>query len=206
MRVLDYSNFDLDKVKYHEPRKSQQGGTSVFVNYPDGAVTREDSKIRFMTPKSYLPFGISTYNDKRSLEISLKDSTFLKTLNDFDNDIGEKATLNSENWFGTTCESEEINHIQRKMVRQSKNGDYPPLLKAKLPDECNIFDANNSKVTGTNLITKGCNVQLVIECVGVYGIKKEFGVTWKVVQAKVFANSTINGYAFLEEDEDADPV
>jgi len=167
-------------------------------------VTREDSKIRITTPKCYVPFGVSTYDDKQSLDVSLKDAKFVKFLRELDEMVNLKGQEQSEQWFGNHADEHDVESIYKSMVRPSK-GDFPPTLRAKLPLESTMFDVNNTRVY-SNQLTKGSYVQLVIECVGVYAIKKEFGATWKIVQAKIYPSTKVTGYAFVDEDEDVDPV
>jgi len=47
--------------------------------------------------------------------------------------------------------------------------------------------------------------EAIVELVGLYFVAKEFGMSWKVVQLKVFPSERLKGYSFLcDSDEESD--
>ena len=84
-----------------------------------------------------------------------------------------------------------------------KYGDYPPTLKVKFPMKNGsfvgeIYNEKNETIS-MNEIKKGSEVQAIIENNGVYFVAKDFGVSWKVIQLKVFPSEKLTGYSFIDE-------
>ena len=55
---------------------------------------------------------------------------------------------------------------------------------------------------------QGCSVEAIVELTGVYFVAKEFGLSWKIIQLKVFPNNKLQGYSFVsdsDDDSDAEP-
>jgi hypothetical protein len=203
--VLKPTNFDFSILKYSEPKiNSHNGGQTVFVN------DQQRNKIRICTPKCYLPFGISEYNDQRSLQFSLdtvKNDDFIKFIQSFDKLNIKTATENSSSWFKKSLNSDTISELYNSSLKQN-NPKYPPMLKAKLPCKSGVFvgeiyDKNRTLIDMSS-ITKGCYVEAIIELTGIYFVAKEFGMSWKVIQLKVFPSEKLTGYAFNDDSSSDD--
>lgn len=89
-----------------------------------------------------------------------------------------------------------------------KNEKYPPEFRAKFPTNDlgqfvgEIYD-QNKYLTTQDAITRGCEVEAIVQLTGIYFVAKEFGVSWKVIQVKVYPNvPKIIEYAFMEDSDD----
>ena len=53
-----------------------------------------------------------------------------------------------------------------------------------------------------DLLTKGCRVQCLIQCVGLWFAGGKYGCSWKIVQVKVNPSKSISGYSFIDDSDD----
>lgn len=209
--MINYENFDFSTLNYSDPKQNNIGNQTVFIN------DLERNKIRLCTPKCYLPFGLSNFNDRYSIQFSLnKDvnrniSLFIAFLEKFDQQNIDKAVSNSKSWFKKSLNKETINELYTKTLKQS-NKKYPPLFSARVPfkdGKCDIeiYDTNKNLIS-IDEIKPGCHVEAIVELTGVYFVSKGFGLSWKIVQLKVHPSNRISGYSFeddSDDDSDAEP-
>jgi hypothetical protein len=208
------SDININSLTYSQPRTNTSGGQTIFVNQDNVR-----KPISIVLPKSYLPFGISDYNGRYSLQFSLKGDepgmcAFKDFLNKLDLNNVQKAVNNSTKWFqGKTLTKNVVQELYNPSMKQN-NDKYPPMFRAKFPVNDSgfftgdIYDKNKNIIT-QGAIVPGCELEVVVQLVGLYFVSKEFGVSWKVIQIKVHPNTQlIRGYAFIEDEEemsDAEP-
>ena len=205
MRVLKPGDINPSAIRFSDPKTNPTGSQSVYVNYPPGAANRFDEKIVLHTPAVSIPFGISDYNGKLSLDLSIKDSGFIDCIKNIDECIKKTAVANSIQWFGKSLSEDQIEQLYKPSLRQN-NPKFPLLMKAKMftrddTFEGDIFD-HNKNPTDMSAIRRGSSIQAIVQLVGVYLVAKEFGCSWKVTQVKVLQNRNIEGYAFVDDDDD----
>jgi len=210
VRILNFNEIDCRFLEFSEPYNGRYGGQSLSIKYMG-------EKISIQTPKCGLPYGINSFDAGNSTKYSAdlvldKDSEkirdFLKFLKEFDKAIKSKAQEMSIKWFGRELDPEVIGSIHKNSLR--KNGS---VMRCKIVTDtksnplCTIFDEKKNIMNISNIVKSDC--QCVLELTGIYFIAKEFGCTWKVMQMMVFPTKTLNGYAFIdsdEEEEEAEPV
>jgi len=216
MKIFNVGDLDVSKFVYSEPKVNAMGGQSVYIS-----ANENNEKIIVQTPRCSIPFGMNTFepqnggDKKYSIDLSLRgDSppmqTFIQFMQSFDDHNAEVALENSPVWFKKQLDNSVVDELYRSTLKTQKN--YAPMMKVKMPTRRDvflgdIFDQNKNKVDMSS-IEKGCSVQAIIECVGMYFVAREFGITWKVIQIKVHPPNRLVGYAFVDEesDEDVEPV
>lgn len=212
MNVLLVKDIDETKFEYSKPRINTFGGQSVFV-------TLDNNKIRLQTPKCHVPQGINTFTsqlgeERLSLTLDLNNHTesmtlFSTFLERFDSQNIEKATTKSLLWFKKHLNKEITEGLYRKQL--NNNTMKVKLLMKKGEFDGDVFDKNNKKIS-INQIKPGCKVRVIAECIGMYFVPNEFGMTWKAIQIKIEENTqNISGYSFLNDDDeevfdDAEPI
>ena len=162
----------------------------------------------------------------REQDSNFNDATkgFLAGLQELEAQIKADAIKNSKDWFNKSKMSAEVvDALWSPMLKYPKNqatGEpdttRAPTLRVKLPfwDEqftCELYDTSGQQVfpdessddTPKDLVQKGQNVALVIECGGIWFANGKFGVTWRLVQAVVKPQETFKGkcHLFLSESE-----
>jgi hypothetical protein len=147
---------------------------------------------------------------------------FLKNMKDMEEKIKADALTYSKEWFGKKHPNAEvINALWTPMLKYSKDkqtGDYdmskPPRLVIKLPLwegvwRCEIYDVDqqrlypdvsNPGVSPIDLLVKGSNVAVIIQCGGLWFANGKFGITWKLSQAVVQRKQSfaLNGQCLIQ--------
>ena len=197
--------------------------------------------------------GDGKYNYDMSLQFpreqdsNFNDATkgFLSGLQELEAQIKADAITNSKEWFNKSKMSAEVvDALWSPMLKYPKNQTTgepdttrAPNLRVKLPywDEqftCELYDTSGQQVfpdessdnTPKDLVQKGQNVALVIECGGIWFANGKFGVTWRLLQAVLQPKAGLRGKChialdgatkqrlveeaenFDDEDEDEDAV
>lgn len=204
MKIYNVNDIDLNEIVFSQPKANVMGGQSVYLSMPN------DDKIIVQTPKVQLPYGISTFNNRHSVNFVFGSATpttkrFVDFLQKFDDLSVSRACVESSNWFGKKIDKTIIKDLYNSQLKHTKDGDG---MRAKLIMKNNefvgdVFDFNKQPIT-IQAVQPGSTVQAIIECVGMYFINKEFGITWKVVQLKLQPNNKITGYSFVDDEPEHD--
>lgn len=161
--VLYNSNItDLkETIKCYDLCSNPSGhGKSIPIN--------RSNKMYLETPKMYLPFGVSEYNNKYSLSLSFKNNNdddkitrFEKLISDFDEHVIEQI-INNDEWLSclnvnkkikdkdilkTVVEGFYSSNLKTTEKTDANGNKYPSMLKVKLP--C-YNDGNFSTTMWTN--------------------------------------------------------
>ena len=155
-------------------------------------------------------------------EYKTDDTTsFLENIQNLEKKIKADALINSKEWFGKIHKNAEVvdalysPSLKYTKDRNTGEPDYnkAPLLKVKIPLwdgvwKCEIYDEDGDKlfpnssspnVTPLELIQKGVNVAVIMQCGGLWFANGKFGVTWKLVQAVVQRPKTsLVGQCFIK--------
>lgn len=207
VQVNKISDVNVNSFVYSTPRVNTSGGQTIFINLPD----HYSKKIVIALPRLTLPFGVSDYSGRKSLQFSLKSEPKAEEFRDFlsalDLQNVQKAVNNNTNWFKKALPAEAVQELYNPSLKQP-NDKYPPMFRARFPTHPDtgafmgdVYDKNRNLVH-ERVITNGCEVEAIVELVGLYFVAKEFGMSWKVVQLKVFPNERLKGYSFLCDSDD----
>lgn len=208
VHITNIADVDFNKLEYSQPKTNISGGQTIFIK--DN--TSPTKRLVLALPVCHLPFGVSDYNGRKSLQFSLKgDSDKMRQFKHFLMQLDLKnvqmGVNNSVTWFKKALPQDVIQNLYNPSMKQT-NEMYPPNFRARLPTHQDtgkfvgdIFDPNKRLVTQDS-ITPGCEVEAIVELVGIYFVAKEFGVSWKVVQLKVFPFERLRGYAFICDSDD----
>lgn len=224
--ILTPDKFNINNVKFSEPKILPNGGKAIYLNYETNG---NKQIIVFQTPKMMCPYGISCFDGeyrKYSLEMSfggMEDDTtlekFYQNIEAIDNKLISEGINNSQAWFKKKKISEEVVtalyapgiKVSRDKDTGEPNNKYPPTFKVKVPfkDEkftCNVYDNKKTKIEDNicDLLGKGCRVQCLIQCVGLWFAGGKYGCSWKIVQVKVNPSKSITGYSFVDDSDDDD--
>jgi hypothetical protein len=210
VHVISVQDLDVSSFQYMRPRTNASGGQTIYINTPKTSSKR----IVISVPKCTLPFGVSEYNGRKSLQFSLRGDMdkmvhFKKFLAELDLRNVQTAVNESATWFKKKISPDIVQTLYNPCMKQTDDR-YPPMFRARFPTHPDtgrfmgdIFDVNK-KLVNESCITPGCQVEAIVEMVGIYFVAKEFGVSWKVVQLKVYPSERLRGYSFLcDSDDDA---
>lgn len=213
-----YSAFDASKLTFAPLEKNKKGGKMVSLFPPIG----EDGikkRVVIQTPVVAVPFGVTPYQEATtgeiqsySIDISFRGhetnpeiADFLARMRHLDDVLLDAAVANSKEWFGKTMSKDVVKEFIRKLVKEPTNPQYAPVMKVKVPvvrgePVSKFFDENKQPVP-IDYITKGSTVKMILELSpSVWFVNKNFGVTWKLSQAKVESRPcNMDAYAFCDE-------
>lgn len=191
-------SFDVNDIEFSHPKSNGLGGQHLFMN------NKHEPKLRIQTPKCSVPFGVNEYNGKYTMDLQIKGNEaeeFKNKIQDLDKLILENGVKYSFQWFKKSLHESVVTELYKSQLKQ--NGDYPPLMKVKLPFKKDTFDGEiyNEKceLVDIDYVKKGCQVQAILENTGIYFTNGSFGTGWKVIQLKVFPSQKLTGYAFIDE-------
>lgn len=215
--VCLYSSFDPASLQLGPLEKNKKGGKMVTLS-----VAGQDAKRRVViqTPVVAVPFGVTPYQEATtgeiqsySIDISFRNldtdpriADFLDRMRRMDDVLLEEAVKHSKEWFGKAMSKDVVKEFLRKIVKESANGQYPPVMKVKVPltngqPTCQFYDENRQPV-GIDYITKGSTVKMILELSPMWFVNKNFGVTWKLVQAAVMSRPRrLDTYAFADDED-----
>ena len=154
-----------------------------------------------------------------------KLDTLLDNLIAFEERIKADAVKNAKEWFGKPKMTPDVvEALWTPMLKYRKDKDTgefdmtrAPTLRVKAPFyadtnkwDCEVYDVNNERLfpdpdtslTPLDYLKKGTQAGLLIKCGGLWFANGKFGVTWRLLQAKIRPRTTITGTCQIALDED----
>jgi len=129
----------------------------------------------------------------------------------------QQGVDNSKAWFKQQLGKDVVKAFYTPSLRFSKDADgnpkpYPPTVKVALKQregkfDTRVYDDKKRELTDLpmeDILVKGANITVLIECTGVWFAGSKYGISWKAVQIRVDSlPDRIRGFAFLEDGESA---
>jgi len=127
-------------------------------------------------------------------------SAFLENIKKLNDYIKEQACLNSKAWFGKVQSAEVVDAFWTPILKYPKDKstgepDYSksPTLRVKIPFwdgqfKCEIYNVQRElifpkpNVSILDVVPKGSEVKVMLQCGGIWFAGGKFGVTWKPYQ------------------------
>ena len=225
--VCLFSAFDASSLHFGALEKNKKGGK--IVSLSTAASSGADGpkrRVVIQTPVVAVPFGVTPYQEATtgeiqsySIDISFRNhetdprlADFLGRMRRLDEVLLDTAVANSKEWFGKAMSKDVVKEFIRKLVKDPTNPQYAPVMKIKVPvvngqPTSHFYDENRQPV-GIDYLTKGSTIKMILELSpSVWFVNKNFGVTWKLLQAKVETRPRrLDSYAFCDEDVAAPAV
>ena len=221
-KIILPKQFNKDLLQFKEVKTLPNNGKSVYMNYNKGLLIMQ-------TPMLRSPFGIQNYNNdgKYTIQLSFDDKDtrpdvgeFFDAMKHIDSKIMDEAALttNSVAWFKKKAVSMDwLTEAYKPIIHFPKGKDgeitdkYAPTFRVKFPFrdgkfECAVYNHKREPIENSNLeelLQRGCQVQMLIQCMGLWIAGSGFGCHWKVIQMKLGTMpEKICGYAFTDRDDD----
>ncbi len=200
LQVQKFSEIDVDCLNCGQPQSNAFGSQSINIQY-------NANNLIIQCPKSFVYKGLQTSEYSKSYvdiyfdDKSHKSSKFIKFIQSVDDSIVKNALNNSVAWFGKQLDEKTIDEIYRPTLRSDEHGVY---MRVKLPCKDDkfigeIFD-KYKQLSQIEIIQPNCTVQIILECIGVYFVSREFGLTWKALQMKV-SSAQVKKCLFVDDDD-----
>ena len=225
------SEFDESSIKFLAPRVNKMGGQSVLINYDNdqtsGAFILQTCRIR-------IPFGVDQSKPqngepvKYHISVAMaNDETqnaqlrqFTENVRTIDNKAKEYASSDTS-WFGKKLSEELVGEFYKSAEKFPRDTKWPSNLKVKLPiingvPQFVLYDENKKPIkmvdedgnVDHSAIPRGSEAVCLIQSTGVWFVgKTQFGVGYKLLQAKIYKSNKLSGYSIVDsEDEEEEPA
>jgi len=228
--ILLPNEFNESSIKFLPPRQNKLGGQSVLINYDNdqtnGAFILQTSRIR-------IPFGVDQSKPqngeavKYHISVSLaNDETQNSGLRQFTDNIrsiddkAKKFATEDPAWFGKKLSEELVNEFYKSAEKFPKDSKWPSNLKVKLPfvngvPQFAVYDENKNPVkvvdedgnVDLSAIPRGSEAVCLIQSTGVWFVgKTQFGVGYKLLQAKIYKSNKLSGYSIVDSEDEEEEV
>ena len=211
-QILDYKNFDYNRLEYYDPLKSRGGSYVANINYKKH---NDDSiPIYIQTPRLKVVNGIITTTKKTYIELELDSSDksnmeFYNFLTKFDEINLRTCHQRSKNWFGVQFPLDDIDGSYNGLIKANRS--RSPSIKINLQViRGNIITeiyTDKKQSTNSSYVAPGDYVIGIIEIDGLRFSKTKFIFDMSISQIKVYKDEVkgkLTGYHIREEQ--IDPV
>ena len=231
--IYKAKNVDLNTLIFTKVKTNSRGGKQVYAYHKGGPFRVQTPKLTLpfgvtsnVGGKYYKEGDPVKYTIDFSLGGAEKGNSvdiFKEMLRELDNKLLDAAVENSIEWFNKEKKRVVLEDQYKKLLQpaidketKKETDKFPPRMRAKLTQddkqnittelynkegEVIVLDETN---TIEDVLTKGSQVQAVLQNAGIYFMAGgAFGMTWRVVQMRVFpVKKKIEGYAFVEDSDD----
>jgi hypothetical protein len=220
--VVSPSSFDVSNVSISAPKLLPSGAKQAYLNYDGRKLTMQVGSLP-------VPYGMSVYDKagpvKYSVDMSLrgydgenpKAKAVFDAFSKLDDYMIQQGVDNSKAWFKQQLSKDVVKAFYTPSLRFSKDAEgnpkpYPPTVKVALKQregkfDTRVYDDKKRELTELpmeDILVKGANITVLIECTGVWFAGSKYGISWKAVQIRVDSlPDRIRGFAFLEDGETA---
>lgn len=222
--IVKIADFDVSSLSVGPMKSLDSGGkmASLFYKYGDNT----SSVLMTQVGSLGLPYGMNVFDKagpvKYSIDLSLRghdENAKVKTIYDafmaLDNWMIDQGVANSKAWFKSQLTRDVIKAFYTPMVKVAKDAEgnpkpYPPTFKVNLKKQNDQFDVKvyddqarpYEGVPLEDLLVKGAQVTVLIQCTSVWFAGSKFGLSWKAKQVRMDrVPESIRGYAFIEDDD-----
>jgi hypothetical protein len=192
------NNFDASNIVFSAVKKNRNGGKFVTLSSASG-------NMYIQLPPLRAPFGVNPPNDQVKdyyLNLSLTPDLEDK-FRGIDERVLDYVHENSVALLNKQVDRNVMRDLlYTPVVRASKDPKYAPTIKFKAStgegkNLSDVYNSNREKVTLDD-ISKGSNVETIIELSQIYFINGKFGVSMRLNQAKISQSNKLSGYAFVD--------
>jgi hypothetical protein len=195
-------SFDVNNFTFSALRKNMKGGKSVYIN-----VNGNTNRKFFRLPECRAPFGLSSYTDNSSgnvsytLNISLDDTTIADKIRSIEERVLKHVSSHSEEILGKKYGEDIIRQaLFKSCVVESKDGKYAPTLKLKVMNNGGTFDVSafnhDRSETTIDTLQKGQQVKTLIDFNQIWIIDNKFGMSIRLKQVMMSPTSNLKECAF----------
>ena len=227
--IVKIADFDVSNLNVGPMKSLDSGGkmASLFYKYRDNSSSSPTSStLTTQVGSLSLPYGMNVFDKagpvKYSIDLSLRghdENAKVKTIYDaftaLDDWMIDQGVANSKAWFKSQLTRDVIKAFYTPMVKVAKDAEgnpkpYPPTFKVNLKKQNDQFDVKvyddqarpYEGVPLEDLLVKGAQVTVLIQCTSVWFAGSKFGLSWKAKQVRMDrVPESIRGYAFLEDDD-----
>ncbi len=201
--VTYVNDFATNNIVISPPKVLESGAKQAYLNYNGGRLVMQSAT------NLAVPFGLSIYDKSGPAEYSIDISyrgnetnpeikQFFDAMTALDSFMIDQGVRNSRAWFKSELNREVVKAFYTPCVKFAKDKDgnpqpYPPTTKLKLRKingefEAKFYDVKGNPYKGVpveDLLVKGVQVTVLMECAGVWFAGSKFGLTWRAKQVVI---------------------
>lgn len=201
--VVYASNFNSKLITISALRTLQSGAKQAYLNYGGERLIMQTAVAMSV------PFGLNCADKfgppEYSVDVSFRGheqrpevKQFMEVVSQIDELMIVEGVKNSKAWFKADLSRDVVKAFYTPCLKYSKDKEgnvlsYPPNIKLKLRRTNEVFDAKFYDVNGTpynnvpveQLLAKGVQVTVIMECGGVWFAGSKYGLTWRATQVAV---------------------
>lgn len=221
-QVVKLSDFDVKNVSVAPMKVLDSGGKMAYVNYSSG-------KFKFQFPSLVLPYGLNIYDKagpiKYSFNVSLrgyegenaKTKQLYDVISELDDAMLDLAVKNCRAWFKENYTRDVLKAFYTPMLKFSKDKEgnattFPPTFKINLKKSNDkftvaVYDKDKKPyidVPIEDLIVKGAEATVLLQCGGVWVAGSKFGLSWSALQIRMDSvpeGSSSHGCSIDDDDD-----
>lgn len=226
--------FNVDGVNYRPPKVNSRGGKNIAVTMDNHRMVLQIPLTRCWGIIENLDgeSGRKSYSVNLQIDQNPEDNTgnraLFEAIRSFQNKVLTDAVNNSKQWFGNSKMSRDVvEALFYPILKYPKNKETDeldetrnPSMKLKIPywdgtfnlelydmDKNLLFNPQMSEErTPVDLVQSGSHITGLIECGGIWFAGGRWGVTWKLLQAKVRPQARIKGFCMLDDSDEEDTL
>lgn len=230
--ITTVKNFDINKVTYGAVKANKNGkgksggiyygGKKLLLQIPLVFTWGASEMVDDETGKKSYSVSIPIKNDKSEASYPI-----YAAMNAIQEKVLNDASSHSKEWFGKTMSRDVAEALFTPLVKYPKisktdsSPDYSktPSLKTKIQfwedkftieiynmDKVQLFGPQNQDSDPISLMPQGTYMAGLIECGGLWFTGTGFGVTWKLIQAKIRPPVKITGFSLVDDEEEEDQL
>jgi hypothetical protein len=230
--ITNVKNFDISKVTYGAVKANKNGkgksggiyygGKKLLLQFPLMFTWGASELIDEKTGNKSYSVSIPIKNDKAEASYPL-----FAAMNAIQEKVLNDASVNAKDWFGKATNRDVAEALFTPIVKYPKvsktdsSPDYSktPSLKTKIQvweDKftIEIYNMEKEQLFGPQvqdsdpiaLMPQGTYMSGLIECGGLWFTGTGFGVTWKLIQAKIRPPVKITGFSLLDDEEEEEEL
>jgi hypothetical protein len=145
-------------------------------------------------------------SDMSDDEVTLQiDEKYHEQITDLDASTVEAAKLNSAAWFGKELSAKTLDAAASKSLVDSSM-DVGKLMNKDQTVLVKVYD--HTKTETSDPVLSGTVCDILLECTGVWFLKKTYGLVWRIIQVRLKSppkKSKVSQYMFQDDaDEEED--
>jgi len=169
---------NYDKIKIHKKQDHLNGYTFVPIKY-------DNKDFVIQTPKLFIPFNISTFNNKRYLDLSFQN---------IKNDKNIKLLINNLDLIHEKIKDNIKKYKIRGFLKENHMKNLQ--MRFKVLDNTLFFDHNKQAINNIENLTYGT---FIIHLHGLWIINGLVTFEWILLQGKIDMPLYLSEYAFVDE-------
>ena len=173
-------NIDYEKINIHKKEEHLNGYTFVPIKY-------DNEELVIQTPKLFIPYSISVFNNKRYLDVSFQN---------INNDKLVKQLIDNLDIIHNKIKEKLKKYTVKYFIRRNINNNLQ--MKLKILNNTLFFDSKKQKINTIENLTYG---KFIIHLNGLWIINNIISYEWVMLQAKIDIPLHLCDYAFIDEDD-----